>query len=187
MRKTILFLLSCFAMSKALAYDVSAKVEMVSQEEWLFTIELSNNTVDFCGFQLDIQTDGTAEVSENTEFKGTILNEHIIAENKIQDRIRILGYSETNQNFKSKEGTILSFKVKGDFTKVFVDQILFSDNESKLETTTDLNLSVDNTPNSIDTLPYASKNTYDIYNIAGQKVKIGQRGIYIVNGKKVLK
>lgn len=170
------------------AYNVEATVRPLANNTWELAIQLCDNDIDLTAFQLDLAMEGDVTFSEKQMSCSTIMSNHALGLGSIDGHYRVVGYSEGNTSFSSREGSLFKFTIAGDFTSLVISNIVFADEDCKEYTPSQPTFVLggedieDGVTHPLEEVPAR----YDIYNLSGQRVNIGQNGIYIVNGKKVL-
>lgn len=192
MKKLSLFFFLMLSVCGAMAYDISATVDMPEEDTWLLTLELSGNDADFCAFQLDVTLDGSGVMDGEQVTAGSVCGSHRLAlgSPEGQGHYRIVGYNMQNAPFDKQEGTVVTFKVTGALNGIAINRILFSKSDGTEVEASDYAKSIDRKDyeDGMSRVATDRKERVVTYNMAGQQVyAIDRRGIYIQKGKKVLK
>ena len=146
------------------------------------------NQRDYTAFQFDLF------VPEGTDVARMLLNaqrkqKHQLLYNKVEEgHYRVAALSTTNRTFQGNDGELLSFVVDGG-GDVAIRDIHFFDTESK-DFTFDTLYLTGNTETGISSIENEivngkSSNGKSIYDLQGRRRSSLQRGVNIVNGKKV--
>ena len=170
------------------AYDIVATVSIEGNTKWYFDIELANNDIDFTAFQLDITLDSEdAEMKQTNMLRRWLMVNHNIRLTRLDGHYRVLGYSLSNEVFKTQEGMLFSFELDGDIKGITINKIIFAKPDG-----TEVEADVYNRPldrdndDAISNVTASQKENKVIYNMEGKQVyRIDRRGIYIQNGKKI--
>ena len=137
---------------------------------------------DFTAFQFEV------ELPENTDItamriNGQRMNEHQLIYNKVADnRYRVAVLSLSNAVFNGNEGELLSISIDGQPTnEICISKILFVTKNGTSITFDDISLS--------EATGITNVNINDgkdvVFDLQGRKLSKVQRGVNIVNGKKV--
>ncbi len=164
-----------------------------------------DNQGKYCSFQFDlvlpkgISVETTTNADGDVEYVASIVNDrcikHILADNLLDNgtRFRVVVISLSNTNIAGTTGPVVNINLKADADMDLGEQTLRIENitlatkdekeyyptpnESKINVTT---TGIDNVSMPLD--PSKQK----IYNLQGMKVNKVSKGVYIVNGKKVV-
>lgn len=187
MKKILILTLFMLFSIASYSYEVLLTVSRIDEFKWEVSVELSNNKDDFTAFQIDVETYGDDCFIEQFN-KGALLSKHTLTIGSPDNHFRLIAHNNSNQVFSCKEGSILSFQIKGQFDSISVKNIQFVDLNAIVLPSKEQTYIIQNDKTSIDNVPTRplSQNTFDIYKINGMKVNVGRNGIYIINNKKIL-
>ena len=158
-------------------------------------LQLVNNGTNMLSLCLDGDADFTAfqfevKLPENTDItamriNGLRMNNHQILYNKVGDnRYRVAVLSLSNAVFKGNEGELLNISIEGQPTnEISVHDILFVTKNGTGITFDDISLS--ETVTGIANVD-ANEGNNVVFDLQGRKLSKAQRGVNIVNGKKVV-
>ena len=169
------------ASSKTYNYD-QCQLQLLSTQGNALSLCLDGDA-DFTAFQFEV------ELPENTDItamrvNGQRKNGHQLLYNKVAaNRYRVAVLSLSNSVFKGNEGELLSISIDGLPTdEISVDNILFVTKNGTGITFNGLSLS--GTVTGIANID-ANEGNNTIFDLQGRKLSKVQRGINIVNGRKV--
>lgn len=169
------------ASSKTYNYD-QCQLQLLSTQGNALSLCLDGDA-DFTAFQFEV------ELPENTDItamrvNGQRKNDHQLLYNKVAaNRYRVAVLSLSNSVFKGNEGELLNISIDGLPTdEISVDNILFVTKNGTGITFNGLSLS--GTVTGIANID-ANEGNNTIFDLQGRKLSKVQRGINIVNGRKV--
>ncbi len=163
--------------------NVTSTVSMTCEDSKM--VVALNNVVDYTAFQMDF-TLPVGMTVENIAFAGRATNSHILNYKQLPDgRIRVVGWSSRNSALQGNNGELFTISVKdrGIAGTISIDRILF--------TTTD------GTDHKLLSTEYFGDATgisnvckdetaQPVYDLQGRRVANKEKGLYIINGKKLL-
>ena len=171
----------------ASAYEVSVSMSQVNDSTWNFNVCLGENDLDFTAFQMDVALEGEADVPEAGLVCDTLLCNHNLMMGTPEGKHRIIAYSTASTPFKSQNGSLLSFTVKGNPSTISIDKILFAEADATAHPATDITAVTVEDPTAILGVAATSKKTDGAYDLSGRKVTHHKNGaIFVIDGKKVL-
>ena len=143
-----------------------------------------NGEADFTAFQFDVDVPDGSDISA-VRINGMRKDGHQLLFNKVdENRYRVTALSLSNAVFKGSEGELLQFSVNGKpMDDICVHDIHFVTTNGK-----DIifdSLYVDGNETGISDVNVNGNNDV-IYDLQGRKLSKAQRGVNIINGKKVL-
>jgi len=143
-----------------------------------------NGEADFTAFQFDVDVPDGSDISA-VRINGMRKDGHQLLFNKVdENRYRVTALSLSNAVFKGSEGELLQFGVNGKpMDDICVHDIHFVTTNGK-----DIifdSLYVDGNETGISDVNVNGNNDV-IYDLQGRKLSKAQRGVNIINGKKVL-
>ena len=162
---------------------------------------LLNNVTDICGFQFDLYLpDGYSVATDDfddllIDLSRTTTRRHSLSLRKLENgALRILCSSTTNALFSGNSGVVLNIGLTStgtatdDYT-VSLRNVVLTDPQATRYAADDAQaqLSQDVIDGIGSLTPALSKGEGAIYNLSGQRLGKMQKGINIVNGKKILK
>ncbi len=166
------------------SYDYSqCQLQLLSTGQDALSLCL-NGDADFTAFQFDIDVPDNLDISA-MRINGLRKDSHQLLYNKVADnRYRVAALSLTNATFKGNEGELLQISVNGKPT----DDICVHD--IHFVTTNGTDITFDSLALSGPATGIINTNVHEgndvIYDLQGHKLSKVQRGVNIVNGKKVL-
>jgi hypothetical protein len=179
----VLFLL----VQAANAYEVSVTMFQVNDSTWNFNVCLGENDMDFTAFQMDIALEGEAAVPETGLSCDTLLCNHNLMLGAPEGKHRIIAYSTDSTPFKSQNGKLLSFIVKGSPRTISIDNILFAEPDATLHAAADVTAVAVEDPTGITGVAVTGKNAEGAYDLSGRKVAHRKNGaVFVIDGKKIL-
>lgn len=171
----------------ACAYEVSVTMSQENDSTWLFNVGLDGNEMDFTAFQMDIAFEGEAEVPEAGLACDTLLCNHNLMMGAPEGKHRIIAYSTASTPFKSQNGNLLSFKVKGNPSTISIDKIMFVEPDATAHQAEDVTAITVEDPTAIMGVAATNKNINGAYDLSGRKVTHHKNGaVFVIDGKKVL-
>lgn len=171
----------------ASAYVVSVSMLQVNDSTWNFNVCLGENNLDFTAFQMDVAFEGEALVPETSLACDTLLCNHNLMLGTPKDKYRIIAYSTDSTPFKSQNGSLLSFTVKGTPSTISIDKILFVEADATSHPATDINAITVEDPTAIMGVAALNKKSDGAYDLAGRKITHRKNGaVFVIDGKKVL-
>jgi len=187
MKKILSSCLMLLMVQVASAYEVSVSMSMVNDSTWKFNVCLENNNLDFTAFQMDIALEGEADVPETSLTCDTLLCNHNLMLGTPKGKYRIIGYSTASTSFKSQNGSLMSFTVKGNPSTISVDKILFAEADATSYPAEDVIAITVEDPTAITGIAATNRNTDGAYDLAGRKITHCKNGaVFVIDGKKVL-
>jgi len=187
MKKILSFCLLLLMVQAANAYEVSVSMFQVNDSTWTFNVGLDGNDVDFTAFQMDIALEGEASVPEEGMVCDTLLSNHNLVLGTPEGKYRIIAFSTASTAFKSQNGNLLSFKVKGNPSTISIDKIIFAEPDATAHPAEDVTAITVEDPTAITGVAASSKNTEGAYDLTGRKVTHRKKGaVFVIDGKKVL-
>lgn len=162
-----------------------------------------DNESKYCSFQFDLilpdglsvvsTTDEDGEVSYNAQVVTSRCTNHVLADNLLNgNRFRVVVFSLTNKNITGKTGPVVTISLKADNNLALGEQTLRLENMT-LATADEKEYYPANTESKVNVVSTGIENikidpaAQKIYNLQGIKVNKVTKGVYIVNGKKVVK
>ena len=187
MRKLISFCMLFLMLQAANAYEVTVTMFQVNDSTWNFNMCIGENNVDFAAFQMDVTFEGEADVPEAGLVCDTLLCNHKLMLGTPVGKHRIIAYSSDNTPFKSQNGNLLSFMVKGNPSTISIDNILFAEADATSHAATDVTAITVEDPTAITGVAASNQETEGAYDLAGRKVTHLKNGaVFVIDGKKVL-
>ena len=167
-----------------LSYDYNlCKLKLVGTQEHALSLYL-NGDADFTAFQFDVELPENMNITD-IKINGQRMNSHQLLYNKVGDNLyRVAALSLSNIIFNGSEGELLKISLDGHAT----EEISVSDIHFVTKDATDItfdNLSLSEIITGIDNVIINESNNI-IYNLQGRRLSNMQRGVNIVNGKKVV-
>lgn len=172
----------------------------VENEENEITIPiLMNNSTGICGFQCDLYLpDGLSVATDSfddllIDLGRTTTRRHSLSMQQLENgALRILCSSTTNALFSGNSGAVLNICINSngiltdDYT-ISLKNIVMTDPQAKRYTSDDTQavLSQD-VVDGVSTISISQLRSGDIYNLNGQRLNKLQRGLNILEGKKIL-
>lgn len=143
---------------------------------------LLNNSNTFCAFQFYMNAEDGLDcekVTLSARAKG-----HSVSMNKLSDgRYKVMCYSGGNNTFTGNEGELFNILIGGASGKLTLENLFFvTPGASKVKFG---NLDIDVVPTGINSID-ADANANAIFDLSGRRVQQPQKGVYIVNGKKIM-
>lgn len=143
---------------------------------------LLNNSNTFCAFQFYMNAEDGLDcekVTLSARAKG-----HSVSMNKLSDgRYKVMCYSGGNNTFTGNEGELFNILIGGASGKLTLENLFFvTPGASKVKFG---NLDIDVVPTGINSID-ADVNANAIFDLSGRRVQQPQKGVYIVNGKKIM-
>ena len=111
---------------------------------------------------------------------------HTVSMNKLADgRYKVMCYSGVNSTFAGSEGELFNILTSGASGKLTLEDLFFvTPGASKVKFG---NMDIDVVPTGISSIDAdANGNANTIFDLSGCRVQKAQKGVYIVNGKKVI-
>jgi hypothetical protein len=169
------------------AYEVSVTMIQMNDSTWNFNISLGENDLDFTAFQMDIALEGEAEVPEAGLACDTLLSNHNVMLGAPEGKHRIIAFSTASTPFKSQNGKLLSFLVKGNPSTISIDNILFAEADATPHAAADVIAVTVEDATAITGVASSDKKTEGAYDLSGRKVTHHKNGaVFVIDGKKVL-
>ena len=177
----------------------AGNIQMSPGETKQLTVSL-DNTGDYCSFQFDlILPEGiTVPYDEENEMymadivPGRFTKTHSLGSNLLKsNRFRVIVYSIANKSIKGTSGTVVNITLKAD------DKLAIGDYTLKLENITLADIGENeyypsNSESTVNVVASGIKSVLmdgssdKIYDLQGRRVNTVKKGIYIVNGKKLI-
>ena len=168
----------------------SRKVNSVANGGDEASLELNDGVVDFllsnssafCAFQFYMSAE------DGLDCKSIILSArakgHTVSMNKLTDgRYKVMCYSGVNKSFEGSEGELFNILTSGASGKLTLEDLFFvTPGASKVKFG---NMDIDVVATGISGID-ADENANTIFDLSGRRVQKVQKGVYIVNGKKVI-
>ena len=168
----------------------SRKVNSVANGGDEASLELNDGVVDFllsnssafCAFQFYMSAE------DGLDCKSIILSArakgHTVSMNKLTDgRYKVMCYSGVNKSFDGSEGELFNILTSGASGKLTLEDLFFvTPGASKVKFG---NMDIDVVATGISGID-ADENANTIFDLSGRRVQKVQKGVYIVNGKKVI-
>ena len=168
----------------------SRKVNSVANGGDEASLELNDGAVDFllsnssafCAFQFYMSAE------DGLDCKSIILSArakgHTVSMNKLSDgRYKVMCYSGVNKSFEGSEGELFNILTSGASGKLTLEDLFFvTPGASKVKFG---NMDIDVVATGISGIE-ADTNSSTIFDLSGRRVQKVQKGVYIVNGKKVI-
>ena len=187
MKKILISCMMLLMIQAAGAYEVSVSMLQVNDSTWKFNVALDGNDVDFTAFQMDVALEGEAEVPETDMVCDSLLGNHKLMLGTPKDKYRIIAYSNATTPFKSQNGSLLTFTVKGNPSTISIDKIIFVEPDATPHTATDLTAITVEDPTAVKGVPATGKAADAAFDIAGRKVThLKNNAVFVLDGKKVL-
>lgn len=187
MKKILCSCLLLLLVQVACAYEVSVSMLQMNDSTWTFNVCLGENDMDFTAFQMDVALEGEALVPEEGLVGDTLLTNHNLMLGTPQDRYRIIAYSTATTPFKSQNGNLLSFTVKGNPSTVSIDKIMFVEPDATAHPAEDVTAITVEDPTAITGVAATNKKINGAYDLSGRKVTHRKNGaVFVIDGKKVL-
>ncbi|MBO4841468.1 MAG: hypothetical protein J5524_10280 [Bacteroidaceae bacterium] len=187
MKKLLISCMMFLMFQAANAYEVSVSMTQVNDSTWTFKVGLEENDLDFTAFQMDVALEGEAIVPEAGLACDTLMNNHQLMLGTPTGKYRIIGYSTASTAFKSQNGNLMSFTVKGNPSTISINKILFVEADATEHPATDLTAVTVEDPTAINGVSADAKNADSAYDMAGRKVTHLKDGaVFVIDGKKVL-
>ena len=170
----------------------SRKVNSVANGGDEASLELNEGVVDFllsnssafCAFQFYMSAE------DGLDCKSIILSArakgHTVSMNKLSDgRYKVMCYSGVNKSFEGSEGELFNILTSGASGKLTLEDLFFvTPGASKVKFG---NMDIDVVPTGISGIDAdVNGNANTIFDLSGRRVQKAQKGVYIVNGKKVI-
>ena len=170
----------------------SRKVNSVANGGDEASLELNDGVVDFllsnssafCAFQFYMSAE------DGLDCKSIILSArakgHTVSMNKLTDgRYKVMCYSGVNKSFEGSEGELFNILTSGASGKLTLEDLFFvTPGASKVKFG---NMDIDVVPTGISGIEANAKaNANAVFDLSGRRVQKAQKGVYIVNGKKVM-
>lgn len=177
----------------------AGNIQMSPGETKLLTVSL-DNTGDYCSFQFDlILPEGiTVPYDEENEMymadivPGRFTKTHSLGSNLLKsNRFRVIVYSIANKSIKGTSGAVVNITLKAD------DKLAIGDYTLKLENITLADIGENeyypsDSESTVNVVASGIKSVLmdgssdKIYDLQGRRVNTVKKGIYIVNGKKLI-
>ena len=172
------------------ARNRSEKVELSTDNDQLTLMDIGNGSLllslenrgDYVASQFDVR------LSEGQTLEGITLNgqrsgDHLMTYAKTGNNIyKVIVYSLSNDTFAGNSGELIDFKVKSS-GNVRIENIVFVTAGHQEKWFAPLNSGT----TGIEAIGQPSLNSDDCYDLQGRRVvNVGQKGIYIKNGKKYI-
>ena len=177
----------------------AGNIQMSPGETKQLTVFL-DNTGDYCSFQFDlILPEGiTVPYDEDNEMymadmaPGRFTKTHSLGSNLVKpNRFRVIVYSIANKSIKGTSGAVVNITLKAD------DKLAIGDYTLKLENITLADIGENeyypsNSESTVNVVASGIKSVLmdgssdKIYDLQGRRVNTVKKGIYIVNGKKLI-
>ena len=187
MKKILISCMMLLMIQAAGAYEVSVSMLQVNDSTWKFNVGLDGNDVDFTAFQMDVALEGEAEVPETDMVCDSLLGNHKLMLGTPKDKYRIIAYSNATTPFKSQNGSLLTFTVKGNPSTISIDKIIFVEPDATPHTATDLTAITVEDPTAVKGVSATGKAADAAFDIAGRKViHLKNNAVFVLDGKKVL-
>lgn len=187
MKKILISCMMLLMIQAAGAYEVSVSMIQVNDSTWNFNVGLDGNDVDFTAFQMDVALEGEADVPESGLVCDSLLCNHNLMLGTPQNKYRIIAYSNATTPFKSQNGNLLTFTVKGNPSTISIDKIIFVEPDATSHPATDLTAITVEDPTAINGVSGAVKTASSAYDMAGRKVThLKNNAVFVLDGKKVL-
>ena len=145
---------------------------------------LLSNSSAFCAFQFYMSAE------DGLDCKNIILSArakgHTVSMNKLSDgRYKVMCYSGVNKSFEGSEGELFNILTSGASGKLTLEDLFFvTPGASKVKFG---NMDIDVVATGISSIDAdANVNANTIFDLSGRRVQKAQKGVYIVNGKKVI-
>ncbi|MBO7559520.1 MAG: hypothetical protein J6T52_13650 [Bacteroidaceae bacterium] len=168
----------------------SRKVNSVANGSDEASLELNDGVVDFllsnssafCAFQFYMSAEDGLDCEKiilSARAKG-----HTVSMNKLTDgRYKVMCYSGVNKSFEGSEGELFNILTSGASGKLTLEDLFFvTPGASKVKFG---NMDIDVVPTGISGID-ADEKANTIFDLSGRRVQKVQKGVYIVNGKKVI-
>ena len=144
---------------------------------------LLNNSNAFCAFQFYMNAEDGLDcekVTLSARAKG-----HSVSMNKLSDgRYKVMCYSGGNNTFAGNEGELFNILISGASGKLTLENLFFvTPGASKVKFG---NLDIDVVPTGINSIDADVNANAAIFDLSGRRVQQPQKGVYIVNGKKIM-
>jgi len=144
---------------------------------------LLNNSNTFCAFQFYMNAENGLDcekVTLSARAKG-----HSVSMNKLSDgRYKVMCYSGGNNTFAGNEGELFNILISGASGKLTLENLFFvTPGASKVKFG---NLDIDVVPTGINSIDADVNANAAIFDLSGRRVQQPQKGVYIVNGKKIM-
>ena len=181
----------------AMAQELSAeKVEIAANGEAELVVKLGGTRTDLTAaqFYLTLPT-GIELVEENYEYKAAVGADQAGYEVRIEDKSDSHLVLITRKNSKVpalKLGDVVSITLKagasvGEGLKAKISGIEFAVTGTAVEGNADFEVEIaESTTTGINGITADQLKNGEVYNIQGQKVNAANKGVYVVNGKKVV-
>lgn len=187
MKRILGFCMLLLMVQVASAYEVSVSMVQVNDSTWNFNVCIGENNVDFTAFQMDVALEGEALVPEKSLACDTLLCNHNLMLGTPKDKYRIIAYSTNSTSFKSQNGSLMSFTVKGNPSTISIDKILFVEADATSHPAEDVTAITVEDPTAITGIASSGKKTEGAYDLTGRKVTHLKNGaVFVIDGKKVL-
>ena len=187
MKKILSSCLLLLMVQAANAYEVSVSMFQENDSTWIFNVNLGENDMDFTAFQMDIALEGEADVPEAGLKCDTLLSNHNLMLGAPQGKFRIIAYSTANTTFKSLNGSLMSFTVKGNPSTISIDKIMFAEADATPHLAEDVTAITVEDPTAIPGVSASNNNTEGAYDLTGRKVTHRKNGaVFVIDGKKIL-
>ena len=144
---------------------------------------LLNNSNTFCAFQFYMNAEDGLDcekVTLSARAKG-----HSVSMNKLSDgRYKVMCYSGGNNTFTGNEGELFNILIGGASGKLTLENLFFvTPGASKVKFG---NLDIDVVPTGINSIDADVNANAAVFDLSGRRVQQPQKGVYIVNGKKIM-
>jgi hypothetical protein len=187
MKKILSFGVMLLMVQMASAYEVSVTMLQENDSTWTFNVGLGGNDMDFTAFQMDIALDGEALVPESGMACDSLLCDHNLMLGAPEGKYRIIAFSKATTAFKSQNGNLLSFKVKGNPSTISIDNIMFVEPDATPHVAEDVTAITVEDATAITGVAATNKNINGAYDLSGRKVTHHKNGaVFVIDGKKVL-
>ena len=187
MKKILSFGVMLLMVQMASAYEVSVTMLQENDSTWTFNVGLGGNDMDFTAFQMDIAMDGESLVHETGMTCDTLLCDHNLMLGTLEGKYRIIAYSTATTAFKSRNGNLLSFKVKGNPSTISIDNIKFVEPDATSHVAEDITAITVEDATAIVGVNATRTSADGIFDLTGRKVTHRKKGaVFVIDGKKVL-
>jgi hypothetical protein len=187
MKKILSSCLLLLMVQMASAYEVSVSMLQVNDSTWNFNVCLGENNVDFTAFQMDVAFEGEALIPEADLVCDTLLCNHNLMLGTPKDKYRIVAYSTASTPFKSQNGNLMSFTVKGNPSTVSIDKIMFVEPDATAHLAEDVTAITVEDADAMMGVGAINMTKDGAYDLSGRKVSHQKNGaVFVLDGKKVL-
>ena len=187
MKKILSFCVMLLMAQMASAYEVSVTMLQENDSTWTFNIGLEGNELDFTAFQMDVAMEGEALVPETGMACDSLLCDHNLMLGTPEGKYRIIAYSTASTAFKSQNGNLLSFKVKGNPSTISIDKIMFVEPDATPHVAEDITAVTVEDATALAGVKATKKSADAAFDLTGRKVTHRKNGaVFVIDGKKVL-